>query len=91
VTPDDDALVIDLSSVSFIDSAGLHAIGELAALLRERRQRLHLCVPHGNQIERTLQIIGVPRNVPVHRDREAAIASARASAMTPRPYPSKEA
>ena len=48
VTPDDDALLVDLSDLSFIDSAGLHALIELGAVLDERRQQLLLCVPHGS-------------------------------------------
>ena len=88
VTPDDDALVIDLSPLSFIDSAGVHAIVELATALRERRQRLVLCVPPGNQVGRTLELVGITRTVAVDPDREAAIASARTSAMRPRPFPS---
>jgi anti-anti-sigma factor len=87
VRPSDDALVMDVSSLSFIDSSGLHAIGDLAAVLREQRQQLLLYVPHGNPIELTLQIIGVPRSVSVYHDREAAIAGARASEKPGRPFP----
>lgn len=90
VTPDDDALVLDLSPLSFIDSAGLHAIVELATALRERRQRLLLCVPPGSQVARTLQVIGITQAVSIHPDREEAIAAARESAMPPRPYPPGE-
>ena len=35
VTPDDDALIIDMSGLSFIDSAGLHAMIELGTVLDE--------------------------------------------------------
>src|SRR6185503_7866312 len=45
VTPDDDALVVDLTELAFIDSAGLHSLIELGTLLDERRQQLLLCVP----------------------------------------------
>ena len=37
VTPGDDALLLDLSELSFIDSAGLHALIELGTVLGERR------------------------------------------------------
>ena len=50
VTPDDDALLVDLSELSFIDSAGLHALIELGTVLDERRQQLLLCVPPGSTI-----------------------------------------
>ena len=85
VTPDDDALLVDLSELSFIDSAGLHSLIELGTVLEERRQRLLLCVPHGSTIERAIEIIGLPRAVSVHSDRAEAMEAARASAMESRP------
>jgi anti-sigma B factor antagonist len=85
VTPDDDALLVDLSELSFIDSAGLHTLIELGTVLKERRQQFLLCVPHGTTIERAIEIIGLPSAVPVHSDRTEAIEAARASAMESRP------
>jgi anti-sigma B factor antagonist len=85
VTPDDDALLVDLSELSFIDSAGLHTLIELGTVLKERRQQFLLCVPHGTTIERAIQIIGLPSAVPVHSDRTEAIEAARASAVESRP------
>jgi anti-sigma B factor antagonist len=85
VTPGDDALLVDLSELSFIDSAGLHMLIELATVVDERRQRFLLCVPHGSTIERAIEIIGLPRAVSVHTDRAEAIEVARTSAMESRP------
>jgi anti-sigma B factor antagonist len=85
VTPDDDALLVDLSELSFIDSAGLHALIELGTVLEERRQRLLLCVPHGSSIERAIEIVGLPRAISIHPDRGQAMAAARTSAMESRP------
>jgi anti-anti-sigma factor len=85
VTPDDDAVVVDLSELSFMDSAGLHAVVELGTVLDERRQQLLLCVPHGNPMERAIEIIGLPHAVTVHSDRSEAIEAARASATESRP------
>jgi anti-anti-sigma factor len=76
VTPDDTALVVDLSPVSFIDSAGLHALIELGAVLEEKRQRLLLCVPPDDPIARVIEIVGMPRTVSVHHDLESALAAA---------------
>ena len=90
VTPDDDALLVDLSELSFIDSAGLHALVELGTVLEERRQQFLLCVSHGSQIERAIEIIGLPRAVSVHADRREALDTARASAMEARPIPPTE-
>ena len=85
VTPDDDALLVDLSELSFIDSAGLHTLIELGTVLHERRQQLLLCVSHGSTIERAMEIVGLPRAVSVHSDRGEAMEAARASAMDSRP------
>jgi anti-sigma B factor antagonist len=85
VTPDDDAVVIDLGSLSFIDSAGLHAVVELGTLLAERRQRLLLSVAPGSHVERAVEIVGMVGTVPVYPGRDAAIGAARESAVEPRP------
>ena len=85
ITPDDDALLVDLTELSFIDSAGLHSLIELGTVLDERRQQLLLCVPHGSTIERAIEIIGLPRAVSVHTDRAEAMEAARTSAMESRP------
>ena len=85
VTPDDDALLVDLSELSFIDSAGLHMMIELGTVLDERRQHLLLCVPHGSPIERAIEIVGLSRSVSVHSDRGEAMEAARTSAMQSRP------
>lgn len=86
VTPDDEALILDLSGLSFIDSAGLHSVFELGAALEERRQRLYVCADEGGQVERTIEIVGMPRAVSVHRALDEAIAAARASATGAQPF-----
>jgi anti-anti-sigma factor len=85
VTPDDDALIIDMSGLSFIDSAGLHAMIELGTVLDERRQQLLLCLPPGSTIRRAIEIIGLPHAVGVYSDRSEAMEAVRASAVESRP------
>jgi anti-anti-sigma factor len=85
VTPDDDAMLVDLSELSFIDSAGLHTLIELGTVLDERRQQLLLCVPRGSPIQRAIEIIGLPRAISVHSDRGEALEVARMSAKESRP------
>ena len=84
-TPDDDAVVVDLSELAFMDSAGLHSLVELGTVLEERRQQLLLCVPGGSPMQRAIEIIGLPSAVSVHSSRDEAIDAARASAMESRP------
>jgi anti-anti-sigma factor len=85
VTPDDDAVIIDMSKLSFIDSAGLHAMIELGTVLDERRQKLLLCLPPKSTIRRAIEIIGLPHAVSVYSDRNEAMDAVRASAMESRP------
>ena len=85
VTPDDDAVIVDLSELSFIDSAGLHSLIELGTVLDERRQKLLLCLPPGSTIRRAIEIIGLPHAVSVYSDRGEAMEAVRASAMESRP------
>ena len=85
ITPDDDALVVDLTELVFIDSAGLHSLIELGTLLDERRQQLLLCISKDSPIGRAIEIIGLPRAVRVHADRAEALEAARTSAMESRP------
>jgi anti-sigma B factor antagonist len=85
VTPADDAVIVDMSELSFMDSAGLHGVIELSTVLVERRQRFLLCVPHGSPIERAIEIVGLPQAVSVHADRAAAMEAVRASAPESRP------
>jgi len=85
VTPEDWAVVLDLSELTFIDSAGLHGVSVLAELLEERRQRLFLCVPPNGSIARTVEIIGL-HSVSIHADRDLALAAARADQPTSQPY-----
>lgn len=85
VTPDDDALIVDLSELSFIDSAGLHSLIELGTVLDERRQQLLLCLPPSSTIRRAIEIIGLPHAVSVYSDRSEAMEAVRASAMESRP------
>jgi anti-anti-sigma factor len=85
VTPDDDAVIVDLSELAFMDSAGLHSVVELSTMLDEGRQQLLLCVPPGSPMERAIEIVGLPRAVSVRSSRSEAMEAARASAMESRP------
>jgi anti-anti-sigma factor len=86
VTPEDWSVILDLSGLTFIDSAGLYGVSVLAELLEERRQRLFLCVPPGGTIARTVELVGL-HSVSVHADRDLAIAAAQAGQPPSRPYP----
>jgi anti-anti-sigma factor len=71
------ALVVDLTETSYLDSAGINLMFELAAALRERQQQLRLVVPPDAPIARAMAITGLDGTVPTHPDRAAAVAAAR--------------
>jgi len=62
----DDSLVLDLSAVSYIDSAGLRSLVSMRKLLDARQQRLVLVLPEDSPLRRTLEIGGVLRVVPMY-------------------------
>ena len=90
VTPEDWAVVLDLSELTFIDSTGLFAVSVLAERLEERRQRLFLCVSPSGSIARTVELVGL-HSMSIHADRDLAVAAAKADQPTSRPYPPEHA
>jgi len=90
VTPEDWAVVLDLSELTFIDSAGLYALSVLAELLEERRQRLFVCVRPSGSIARTVELVAL-RSMSIHADRDLAVAAAQVDKPSSRPYPPEEA
>ena len=68
----DEDLVLDLSLVTYIDSAGLRSLVSMNKLLAARQQRLLLVLPDGSQLRRALAIGGVLRVVPSYPTLEAA-------------------
>jgi anti-sigma B factor antagonist len=59
------ALVLDLSGVGYLDSAGIAMLFDLARLLARHQQQLILVVPAASLLHRTLRVSGWPSNVPI--------------------------
>lgn len=70
-------VVLDLSAVSFIDSAGLGAIVGAVRRIRERQGELHLAGPRPS-IGRVFSSTGLDRIVDIYPDVEDAVAGYRA-------------
>ena len=51
-------LVVDLSGVSYLDSAGIRMLGEMAERLRWREQRLAVVAPEGSRVRGVLTMAG---------------------------------
>ncbi len=70
-------LIIDLTGTSYLDSAGINLLFELAGELSDRQQRLHLVVPAAAPVRRMLTIAGLIGTVATHETRDGALASSR--------------
>lgn len=61
----DKGLTVDLSRVSYLDSAGIRALITIRRLLAQRQQRLNAVVPDGSLITKALEVAGVPKLIPI--------------------------
>jgi anti-anti-sigma factor len=70
-------LVIDMSDLRHIDSAGLRMVFDVRRRLGQRRQELVLAVPPGARIRDVLELAAVEQTVGVVADVDAAVAAVR--------------
>jgi len=78
------AVVLDLSGLEYIDSAGLAVLSRLSRRMTDRGGALRLVVPDTATVRRTLTIAGVDAVLPVDPTAEEALA-----AVTEPPPPSQ--
>jgi anti-sigma B factor antagonist len=64
-----DALAVDLTETTYLDSAGIALLFALGDELRQRQQKLHLVVRPGSPIARMVRLTGLDTAVPTHDDR----------------------
>ena len=57
------ALIVDLSHVQYLDSAGIQLIYRLRESLRARRQRLAVVIPNRSPAPEALRLAGVAEHV----------------------------
>jgi anti-anti-sigma factor len=73
-TPNDAlGLVLDLTSVDYIDSAGIHLLYRLGDNLRSRGQTLRVVIPPSSPASDTLRLAGVKRHVDVVDELEEGV------------------
>lgn len=68
------ALILDLSAVDYLDSAGIHLIYQLRERLRARGQSLRLVIPADSPANDALRLAGVLRHVETAGTVDAALA-----------------
>ena len=79
-------LVVDLSDTSYLDSAGLRVLFQLAARLERHRQQLYLVVSEGSPIRRVLSLTDFEGSAPITATVEGAVARIK-SALSSREDP----
>ena len=67
-------LVLDLTAIGYLDSAGIELLFKLARRLRDRRQLLRIVVPQGSPVRRVLDICDVSSVAPLDDTVDAAVA-----------------
>ena len=73
-------LVVDLTGVTFLDSAGVETLFRLASSLAVRQQRFAVSVPPGAMIRRALELSGAPGEMALCGSVDEALAALRAEA-----------
>ena len=73
-------VVLDLSETTYLDSAGIRLLFELARRLARRQQQLRLVVPEGSPVLRVLLLTDVEAVAALERSVEEATANIRAAA-----------
>jgi anti-sigma B factor antagonist len=79
------ALILDVSALDYLDSAGIHLIYKLREKLRARGQALRLVIPADSPANDALRLAGVSRNIDTPETLEAAIAEFAADPADPAP------
>jgi anti-sigma B factor antagonist len=67
-------VILDLSDVEYLDSAGIHLIYDLREKLRARGQALHLVIPAHSPANDALRLAGVAGHVATTETVDAALA-----------------
>jgi anti-sigma B factor antagonist len=68
------ALVVDLSEIAYVDSAGINLMFALGEEMRSRQQELAIVVRDGSPIARMISLTGLDRSVSTHATLEEALA-----------------
>jgi anti-sigma B factor antagonist len=66
-------VVLDLSAVDYLDSAGIHLIYRLRESLRARGQKLMLVIPGQSPVHDSLRLAGVTRHLPISASVQDAV------------------
>lgn len=80
-TPNDAlGVVLDLSDVDYIDSAGIHLLYRLGESLRNRGQTLRVVIPPNSAASDALSLAGIKRHVDVVEEVDEGVRAVAAAA-----------
>jgi anti-anti-sigma factor len=69
----DAGLVVDLTDATYIDSAGVHVLFEVAEALTQRQLKMALVVAEGSLVERVVDLVDLRAAASLHRTVESAV------------------
>ena len=78
VANQDLGLVVDLTDVRYLDSAGVNVLFELGENLADRQLGFAVVVPEGGVVERVVELVNLAAVADLHRTPAAAEAALRA-------------
>jgi stage II sporulation protein AA (anti-sigma F factor antagonist) len=70
-------LVLDFSAVTYLDSAGVNMLFELAEGLQQRQLAFALVLPEGGLVERVFSLVDLGSVAQVHRSARSAVEAVR--------------
>jgi anti-anti-sigma factor len=79
VSNDAYAVILDLSAVTYLDSAGIRLLFQVSSQLAGRRRRSAIVIPEASPIRRTLEAAGVYESLMITATVEQALALATAA------------
>ena len=76
----DFGLVLDMREATYLDSAGINLVFDLAERLRGRQQTLAMVIPERAVIERAVELVDLASVAGIHKQLDAAVGEVRQAA-----------
>ena len=70
------ALIVDLSGIGYLDSAGINLLFAVGEEMRGRQQQLHVVLNEDSPLTRMVSLTGLDKSLPMHGTLERALVAA---------------
>ena len=77
----EDTVILDISDLEYVDSAGIHVLFDLARRLRLQERSFRLVLSTKAKIYKVLETTGFHKAAPIFESREAAISSSNSNVI----------